>query len=320
MVPLKSFILPFVLTAVAAAPVCVQASPAPLALAAQTDAEDGDAWLGVYLQEVSEEIARALDLEDDHGALVADVIDDSPAEEAGLRDGDVIVEADGDEISDPDELIRLVRRHEPDDLLRLGIVRDGNRRDIEVTLGTRRSRPEMPRSAEPPRGRGRDGESGTRRFREFRLSGGAYLGVQVVEMNEDLAGYFKTRRGALVVRVSEDSPAEKAGIKAGDVITGIGGRDVNGADELVDAIRGADDGERVEVHFVRRGEARTVEVALERRPGGPGPETPSMRPFQFFREREMAPRQDELREQMDELRRQLEDLRREMRDLRERGK
>jgi serine protease Do len=308
----KSFFLPLVLSVLALAPTPSPAIAASPALLAQMDTQsDSGGWLGVYLQDVNDDIARALDLHDSEGALVSDVVEDSPADEAGIHEGDVIVEADGEKVTDPDDLIKLVGRHESGDVLRLVVVRDGGERDIDVRLGERPEASNALRAPMAPAPSPRERESWMQRFHAMGMSGGARLGVHVVDMNDDLASYFKTRHGVLVVRVVDGSAADKAGIKAGDVITGIGGRDVENADELVEAIRGAESGQQIDVHLLRKGDERTVQATLERGPAFGGM-MPTLRLPVRPHSRQSAPRTDDIQRQMRDLQRRMDALKRQL--------
>jgi C-terminal processing protease CtpA/Prc len=287
------------------------------AQAVSAEQAGGGGWLGVYLQEVTRDIAESLDLDDARGALVSEVITKSPADEAGIVRGDVIVSVDGDEVTSPDDLIRLVRRHDPADRLRFEAIRDGKNREFQVKLGTRPASAEEPRAAEPRRGHEphwmpEDPDSpGPGPFREFGGGPSAFLGVRVVDLNEDLGPYFQRELGALVVHVGESTPAEKAGLKAGDVITAVNGRAVEKAQDLVDAIAKAEDGDRVEIEFVRKGESRSLDAQLEGAPGRSLMRLPQMEQRRLLRD-PLSKGRDDLRRDMDELRRDLDDLRRQL--------
>ncbi len=91
------------------------------------------------------------------------------------------------------------------------------------------------------------------------------LGVQVHDLNGDLAEYFKVNRddGVLIIEVTEDSPAESAGLKAGDVITRIDDEKISSHEDLIETLEDYEDGDVTSVQFVRKGKTQKVEVELE---------------------------------------------------------
>ena len=95
------------------------------------------AWLGVYTQSVDSDLADAFALSVDHGAIVNEVVKDSPADEAGLREDDIIISLGSDRIRDDEDLIDLVSDQDPGDEVVLKVLRDGKEKEIKVILGKR---------------------------------------------------------------------------------------------------------------------------------------------------------------------------------------
>jgi len=95
--------------------------------------------------------------------------------------------------------------------------------------------------------------------------GRARLGVGIEELTPQLADYFGTKDGVLVTSVEPDTPAAKAGLKAGDVITSVNGKAVSDGGELIEAVQSADDGAEVTVGYVRDKKAATAKATLEPR-------------------------------------------------------
>jgi membrane-associated protease RseP (regulator of RpoE activity) len=112
----------------------------------------GGGYLGVRVQEITRDMQRARDLSNTQGALINSVADGSPADRAGIRRGDVIVRVDGNEISDPDELIREMRDEDPGARVKIVVVRDGSRKTFDVTLGRRPAQMDVPPAYRPPSG------------------------------------------------------------------------------------------------------------------------------------------------------------------------
>jgi len=148
----------------------------------------------------------------------------------------------------------------------------------------------------------------------LRGMGRGRLGVRVESLNSDLGGYFNTPggKGALVVEVLKDTPAERAGLKAGDVITRVGDRSVADADDLVRALRSSDD--RASITYSRRGSSRTTDVRLDAAPrawrfDGDRMGLNGGDRVRIFRSGPDGGSDRELRDEMKQLREELENLR-----------
>lgn len=155
-------------------------------------------WLGVYIQEVTYELAQSFQLDKPVGALVSQVIEGSPAEKSGIQAGDVILSFNGREIRDSSDLPPMVGRVAVDDKARLKLLRDGKVKQLEVVIE------ELP-TAEKPLARTAPS-----------ASPGNRMGVDVVELEPDAAAALG--RGVLIKRVAPDSPAAQAGLRSGDIL------------------------------------------------------------------------------------------------------
>ena len=171
-------------------------------------------WLGVQIQPVTPEIAESLGLKSDKGAIVADVTEDSPALEAGLKAGDTILKVDGKDIADARELAKRVAQIKPESSVPVTIVRGGKTMDVTVKIGTM---PDDPRIAHA--GANTSGS----------LAG---LGIEVAPA-EDGAG-------VTITAVNPKSPAAERGLKTGDVILEVAGQEVHGPSDIRAALKSAD--------------------------------------------------------------------------------
>lgn len=243
-----------------------------------------DGYLGIYMQEVTASLRRGMDLPRDAGVLVSGVADESPADKAGLREGDVITEVDGHDVGTPDELRDAVRGAGAGHSVSLHVWRDGNERTMSVTLGERSSSDDESGRVRifrvPDEDDADSGDNSTEKRREIRIyrdkdekddgdrvapraARGGYLGVGLTELTSQLGDYFGVRSGGvLVTSVEEDSPAHDAGLKAGDVITGIDDEDVESVEDLRSAVREHKPGATVSVHIVRNRAPQTVSAKL----------------------------------------------------------
>ena len=232
------------------------------------------------------------------GVRVADVDQDGPASKAGLRSGDVVVEVDGERVRSARQFSRLIQESPQGRSVRLGVMRDGNRQTVEVTpesrtanfgVDTDRIGDLVERSMRDIEPRLRELEPRLRelepRLREFRFDGPfdfdfdwdslpritsprARLGVQLNELTPELAEYFGAKDGGVLVsRVTPDSPAAKAGVRAGDVITSVNGDRVRRTDDLVDELR--DRNGEITLGIVRDKQESSVKATIEERPARP---------------------------------------------------
>jgi serine protease Do len=181
----------------------------------------GGSYLGIAVQELSTERAQALKLKEERGVEVTIVEQASPAEQAGLKVGDVVLEFAGEKVQGIYQFARMVRETPAGRKVKLGLWRNGTTANLMATVGTRKSvlSQRIPKS-ELPQGWISDVPRPTIIFRS------AGLGVEAEELDGQLAQYFGVANGVLLRSIIEGSPAEKAGLRAGDVITKVAGTDV----------------------------------------------------------------------------------------------
>jgi serine protease Do len=176
------------------------------------------AFLGVTIQPVTADIAKAFKLGKSEGALVADVSPNSPAERAGLKAGDVITKVDGQTVADSRALQLMIGQMKPGRTVRLSVNRDGTERDVTATLG------EQP--SENDNSGSRAGGTSADRVLD---------GVSVETLTPELArefGLSRTMKGVLVRRVDPDSAAAAAGLERGDVILEVNRHPVETVEQL----------------------------------------------------------------------------------------
>ena len=297
-----------------------------------------DGYLGVHIQDLNEAFAAALDLEDDAGVLVSKVVEDSPAEAAGLQQGDLILTINGRDAVDSDRFTRRVRRIDAGETATLEILRKGRPMDITVTLG---EAPEDEFSwSSAPHVTTKSGDAmffgdddafvlrgGAPQVLIERLGSGAQLGVNVHGLDEDLGSYFGTGTGVLVLSVQEDSAAEDAGIQSGDVILAIGEEEVTDTIELHEVLNDFEPGDEVAVRVMREKSEQTINVELGESPGlhfvsemrglkGPGHHGRSLRlhtaPRQPARIRVQEYQGESIEQELEELRERLQRLEEEL--------
>jgi serine protease Do len=225
--------------------------------------EDGTVergWLGVQIQPVDEELAGALGLEEPQGVLLADVTAGGPADEAGLRPGDVVLEIAGESFEEARELSIAVAGLAPGETVPVRYLRDGEEARTEVTIG---QRPDMGMAARP--GDAPDPDAGAE-------DGGPRIGVAVAPLTEELRAQARIPAevsGLFVQQVAPGSPADRGGLRAGDVIVTVAGMEVTEVAALREAVAEASaEGERMLVRVWRGGSYAFLSVPLDRAPEG----------------------------------------------------
>jgi serine protease Do len=198
-------------------------------------------WLGVYIQALTKEFADAYGIKEDHGAVISDVMADSPAEKAGLKRGDVVLTVNGEKVKDHQQLVNKIRQRMSGEKVSLSIVRQGKAVALSVTLG------EIP---------GNDGDV-------IGSAGGKMLkslGIEAVSVTEEIQKKLglKSSEGLSVSSVEEGSIAARGGIREGDILLEINGIRLK---SLSDLEKAASSGRSSTVILVWR-EGRTFFVSV----------------------------------------------------------
>jgi serine protease Do len=223
------------------------------------------AYLGVSITDVNDELASEAGLTREYGAYISSVVDEGPASQAGVREGDVIIGWNGQRVESAAQLQRFVRETPAGREVALTVMRSGDERTISVELGDRRDqvqsftlpggRIELRRDADAPRLVRPEGRIG----RSMVFSRRGRLGVSLQSMGDQLASYFQVDGGALVSEVAEDSPAEAAGLRAGDVIVEFDGESVDDPSDLIRLLADIESGP-VDLRVIRDGASRTLSI------------------------------------------------------------
>jgi len=192
-------------------------------------------YLGVYLQDISDDLKDALDLPSLEGVLISEVAPNTPADKAGVQSGDVVVEYDGKRVTDRQSFKIQVAATPVGETVSMKVIRDGKGKTLRVTIE------EYP--DELSRAEEREDKS--------------ELGLRVVSVTDAQAQRFKLEvtRGVVVINVDADSPAADAGVRIGDVILSIGKTEIGNVDDYRTAIAALEDGKAVILH-IQRGERK----------------------------------------------------------------
>jgi serine protease Do len=198
-------------------------------------------WLGVMIQKVTPEIAESLQLTDQKGALVADVMKDGPAQTAGVKVGDVIVEFDGQPVKDSTELPRLVARTAVGKTVPLTVIRDKATKTLTVTVGELKDEETSEQGAQEEK-----------------------FGLTVQPLTPEIAeslGLSGDVKGVVVAAVESGSAADDAGLRRGDVILEVNREPVKDVAGYRKALKGIEKGKSV-LFLVKRGDS-TIFMALK---------------------------------------------------------
>src|SRR5712671_6698787 len=233
---------------------------------------DGTGWLGVETHEVTTDKAKELKLPAERGVVLGKIVPDSPAAKAGLKENDVVTEINRQRVEGAAQFRRMIREIPAGRTIQLTVWRDGRTQTISATLGKSEERRHAMKMAMP--------RPGTFAFRipeipdipsmewngNMLFGGGPRLGIDAEDLSGQLGAFFGAPdgEGILVREVNSGSPAEKAGVKAGDVITSLNGERIRSVGELREKLSGKrDEKDRtVKLGVLRNKNAMTLTVEL----------------------------------------------------------
>ena len=204
-------------------------------------------WLGVQIQDVDEGMAKALRLKERNGAIISQVIKNSPAEDAGVEEQDVIIAVDGIKVGDSSNLKNLISSGRPDDKTKLTIIRDGHERNLIVILGTRPGEKEL---------------AETFRYGEklFDVLG---LRVETLENADGKEMGVDSLDGIKVVDIKRGSSAYDNNIKHGDIITEVGKSIIKNKNDYKTELDAYSEGDTIMLRIVRNGSPLYVAFEIE---------------------------------------------------------
>jgi serine protease Do len=225
----------------------------------RTIAMGGESFLGVNLQEINAQRAHDLKLKEEAGVEVTRVESDSPAERAGLKAGDVILEYNGEQVEGMEQFSRLVHETPPGRHVKLVISRDGVTQTLIAKIGQRRGPlvAGFPHVEMAPMPAIPDLPSTLMMWRN------PMLGVEAEELRGQLADYFGVQSGVLVRSVVRGTPADKAGLKAGDVILKVDGRKVMTPGDVTSAVISSRNKKAIPIVLMRDHKELTLTASVD---------------------------------------------------------
>ena len=233
---------------------------------------DGSSWLGVEIGEVNADAAKELKLSAERGVVLNRVAPDSPAAKAGLKEKDVITEVNGQRVEGAAQFRRMIREIPAGRTVQLSVWRDGRTQATSATLG---------KAAEGHKAWAKAFHSGDFAFHmpqihvpeipnievygEMISGGRPRLGIDAEDLSGELGNYFGAPEGegVLVRGVNSGSPAEKAGLKAGDVIIKLNGERIRTIGDLRERLAGQREAKTVKLGVIRNRSEISLEAAIE---------------------------------------------------------
>ncbi len=199
-------------------------------------------WLGVVIQEVNKDLAESFGLDKPAGALVAQVLEDGPADKGGLQVGDVILNLNDKPIIMSADLPHLVGGLKPGEKAQLDVVRDGSRKKLNVTIGTLPEEGQELAAGDPAQG----GERSNNR-----------LGVTVVELTAEQKKGLDLK-GGVVVKEVLNGPAAMIGLRPGDVITHLNNQAIDSTSTFTQVAQELPKNRSVSMRVLRQGRASFI--------------------------------------------------------------
>lgn len=198
-------------------------------------------WLGVTIQDIDKNMAKAMDLENRNGAILTQILEDSPADKAGLKEQDVIIKVGNNIVNDASHLKNLVATQRPNEKIKFLIIRDGEEKKVTVKLGERPDQKDLA---------------------SVYSSGSTFdkLGLKVEKIN-DLQTKNSENDGVIVADVKPNSSASKSGIRKGDLIIKIGSEEITSLKDYKTSILDLSSGDSIML-LIQNGRGRKF-IGLE---------------------------------------------------------
>ncbi len=197
-------------------------------------------WLGVLVRSIDYDELAEYDL--DYGVRIQKVFPNSPAAQAGIKRGDILIRFNGNAVYSPARLAWLVRQYRPGDQVQLEIYRDGRTEQVKLTLGKRKAA----------------GRGGNRQ---------AYLGIKLQTLSPALRKYFGAPedRGILIADVAKNSPADEAGLYPGDVILKMDRKIIRSIRDVYRVLAFFEPGDAIVIEYIRDRRKQQTRVTLGER-------------------------------------------------------
>jgi serine protease Do len=235
--------------------------------------QHGGSYMGIGVVDVTADRAKTLNLKEERGVEVTSIVEDGPSAKAGIKEGDVVLEYNGQAVEGTQQFQRLVRETPPGRQVKVGVWRNGAAQTITATVGERKGTvitsddggwnftvPPMPPMPAMP-----NISIDIPRFSMAYQSQMLGIEGESLESQEQLADFFGVKEGVLVKTVRRNSAAEKAGLKAGDVIVKVDDSKVGSSSEITRTLRGLRSKKTFTLTVVRNKKEMPLTVTMEDR-------------------------------------------------------
>jgi C-terminal processing protease CtpA/Prc len=221
--------------------------------------------LGILITEVEKDQLEKYQLKG--GARIMEVLEDSEAERIGLKKDDIIISFAGQEINNPSQIKSIISELQEEGQFEIVILRDGERKTFQAKLLPKKGE-DLSVKLELDSLDFSDLSNLPHKIMKrmpYFVSKGGFLGVHVKNLNEQLKDYFEVENGVLIEEIIKDSPAEKAGLTAGDVILEIEKRKIEDYEDLVRTVNYYDPDDTIALKYSRKGKVSSVSIKLDKK-------------------------------------------------------
>lgn len=217
------------------------------------------AFLGVYLNDLDEDDYKKKEIPDQYGVLIDKIVKDGPADKAGIKDGDIIKEIDKEKIYTSDQVSKMLGTKSIGQQVNVQVVRKGKNKEFTVELGEKDYGLEFFFGDESFEFINDPGNVLVYRYFD---KTGKWLGIKPMELNDQLIESYGIPNGVMIKEVIADTPAEEAGLKAGDIIIKIEGNVINKSGDISEIISEKEAGEEVDIELQRDKKIKTIKVKV----------------------------------------------------------
>jgi len=220
------------------------------------------AYLGVYLHDLEEDDYEEIGLKNEYGVLIDNIVEDGPADKAGIKAKDILVELDDNKIYTSDQVSKMLKTMEIGKRVKTKVFREGKYKKFDVELGEKEYGFDLLFGDKSLQFL--NDPSNVLVYRYFDKNG-KWIGIKTMELNEQLKESFQIKNGVMISEVIEDTPAEEAGLIAGDIIVLFDGEKIEQGNDLTAIISKKEIGEEIEAEILRDKKIKKLNIKIEKR-------------------------------------------------------